>query len=582
MTMKKTLLTGAMLSLTVGFGVDAQTQKSAWNYGGVIPAISHHEAPTKGFVIFEEDFASGIPNDWTNVTVSGPVDWKYTTVGHVGDYPTPSIASTTSSNGWIIVDSDADNFSGGGNEDAQLTTPVIDCSGYTNVKVEFQQMFRRWQADITTVRVTTDGGANYSDFVLNSSITQAGTDNPDYVNIDITSAISGDPTNVQIVLWWQGAWDYGWQIDDFAIKEIDPNDILIKKTSLSEDVTYYQVPESQIQPLSFSAFGENIGFNVQTNVVLNVDVTNGGSSAFNNSSAAIALLASGASDSLYLTSTFLPSGIGVYDVSMNISQNEVDDVSSNNSADLNFEVTDTIYAIDNGVYAGQWYNLDDGSGIANAYEIGAVYEVVASDWASSASVFVGDNSTVGAVFEFNLYEYDAGSTSYVFIETTETYTVDNADLGNWVTTRFVNDVQLNAGSDYLLSVIYYGGPEYLYIGYGSNSSFTGATLSNDNDGSDWANQPRTPMIRLNLGEVGLSVKENDFDFNVYPVPANDFINIEANGANVQNVEIFDISGKLVSITSGSKGIDVTALNGGVYTVKVISDLGIATQTISIK
>ena len=155
---------------------------------------------------FSEDFATGIPTTWTNVTVSGPVDWKHTTDGHSGAYPTSAIASTTSGNGWLIVDSDADNFSGGGVEDAQITTPIIDCSGFAQVKLEFQQMFRRWQADVTTVRVTTDGGANWTDFILNTAITQAGTDNPDYVNINITSAIAGDPANVQmqLLMWRRG------------------------------------------------------------------------------------------------------------------------------------------------------------------------------------------------------------------------------------------------------------------------------------------------------------------------------------------------------------------------------------------
>jgi len=316
--------TSLLMLAAIGSGF-AQNTKTVQRHGESLPAVWYNQNQTKGAVIFSEDFASGIPATWDNTTVSGPVDWKATTVGHTGDYPTASLQSTTSSNGWILVDSDADNFSGGGVEDAQLTTPIIDCSGFANVKVEFQQMFRRWQQDTTTIRITTDGGTTFTDYQINQTITQAGTDNPDFVNIDITSAIVGDPTNVQVQFRWQGAWDYGWQIDDFAVKEIDPNDIIIKKTSLSEDVTYYKVPSSQVQPLFFNAFAENIGFNEQTNVVLDVDVNDGTGSVFTGASAATALLAVGTSDSLAVSTTFSPTAIGNYDVAFNVAQTEMDD-----------------------------------------------------------------------------------------------------------------------------------------------------------------------------------------------------------------------------------------------------------------
>lgn len=569
------VLTVSSLSLTF-----AQTNNKTAQHGGVNSAVTHHAAPTKGALIFSENFGSGIPGTWDNTTVSGPVDWKYTTVGHQGDYPTQSISSTTSSNGWIIVDSDADNFSGGGNEDARLTTPFIDCSAYANVKIEFQQMFRSWQQDITTVRVSVDSGYTWVDYVINQSITQSGTDNPDYVNIDITADIASNPDSVLIQFWWQGAWDYGWQIDDFAVKELDPNDVLVKRTSLSQDVTYYQVPESQVQALNFSAFAENVGYTNQTNVQLDVDVNDGSISVFTGSSSAISTLSPGASDSLYLTSTFTPSGIGNYDVTMTVSQTETDDETSNNEAVLNFAVTDTVYAIDNGVYGGEWWNLDDGAGNYNAFEIGAVYEIVANEWASTASVYIGGSTTVGAYFEVNIYAYNPSTAAYEIQESADGYTVDNADLDNWVNLRFNNDVELIAGTDYLLSVIFYGGSEGLYIGYGTNSSFSGSTLSNDGGGTGtWSGQPRTPMIRLNLGEVGLSVEEIDEEISIYPNPTEDIVNIGINRNDLEVVRLFDLSGKLI-FQSRSTKIDMSDFSKGTYILEVVTSGEIYKQKIT--
>lgn len=577
--MKRNLLILSLLTCTASVNYFSQSNQKSAQQGAVIPAISHQITPSKGAVIFQEDFATGIPGDWNNYTVSGPVNWKYTTVGHTGDYPTQSLASTTSSNGWIIVDSDADNFSGGGAEDSRLTTPFIDCSGYSNVKVEFQQMFRRWQADVTTVRVSVDSGYTWVDYVINQSVTQSGTDDPDYVNIDISADIASNPDSVLIQLWWQGNWDYGWQIDDFAVKEIDPNDLLIKRTSLSQDVTYYQVPESQVQPLYFSAYGENIGYNAQTNVQLNVDINDGSSSVFNNSSSVVSSLTPGVSDSLYLTSTYTPAGIGSYDVTMDVVQMETDDVLANNQAILSMAVTDTVYAIDNGIYGGQWWNLDDGNGNSNPFMIGAVYEIVADEWASSASIFIGDNTTPEVVFELNIYVYNDATQDYDFIQTTDSYIVSNSDLGNWVSLRFLTDVELIAENDYLVAAVHYGGPEALYVGYGTNSSFSGSTLSNDNDGTTgWSGQPRTPMIRMNLGEVGLGVKEIENGVSFYPNPTSGYVKLNLKNSKLVNVKAYDISGKQI-LNSNRTELDFSSFSKGVYTLKVTTSEGVYTQKI---
>ena len=562
--------------------VSAQSGKVAQAHGETIPEIWHSTSQDKGAVIFSEDFASGIPATWSNVTVSGPVDWKYTTTGHTGDYPTAALLSTTSNNGWILVDSDADNFSGGGAEDAQLTTPIIDCSGFAYVKVEFQQMFRRWQQDTTIVRVTTNGGTTFTDYIINAAVVQAGTDNPDFVNIDITSAIAGNPANVQIQFRWKGAWDYGWQIDDVAIKEIDPNDLIIKKATLSEDVTYYKVPESQVQPLFFNAFAENIGYTDQTNVGLNIDVNDGASSVFTGSSPITAVLPVGSSDSLALSSTFAPSTVGTYTVTFNVSQTETDDVASNNSNVISFEVTDTVYAIDNGNYGGQWWNLEDSPGSSAAYELGVVYEVVADEYVTSASIYIGDNSVVGAIYEVALYVYDAGQAAYVLVDITDTYTINSGEPGGWVTVPFSADIAVTAGSDYLLSIIHYGGPDAVYIGYSTNSSFSGSTLSNDGNGAAWANQPRTPMMRLNFGEVGLKVNQINSGISMYPNPTDGIVTISNEGNPIKNVEIKDVTGKVIANLLNVTSIDFSSFSAGSYFVTFTTEKGIFTEKVIVK
>ena len=127
--------------------------------------------------LWSEDFNGGVPAGWNIVTTGNPaVEWKYTTVGHTGDYPTAALESTTAANGWMIVDSDADNFSGGPNEDTKLASPMIDNSGSpfpANVMLGFEQMMREWQSETTTISVSSDS-TNWTDFIINEGIGQGG------------------------------------------------------------------------------------------------------------------------------------------------------------------------------------------------------------------------------------------------------------------------------------------------------------------------------------------------------------------------------------------------------------------------
>ena len=546
-------------------------QKVSQTHGEAIPTKTWHSfIPSKGVTIFSEDFASGIPSTWTNTTVSGPVDWKYTTVGHTGSYPTAALQATTAANGWIIVDSDADNFSGGSAEDSRLTSPVIDCSGFTNVKLEFQQMFRRWQQDITTVRITTDGGLNYTDFVLNAAITQQGTENPDYVNIDISSAIAGDPTNVQFEFWWQGAWDYGWQIDDVSIKEIDPNDIIVKKAAFDADIEYYQIPENHVQPQDFYAFVSNIGYLDQTNVQLNVNIDQGGTSVFSGSSNTIGTLTVGTEDSLAINSNFTPTSTGIYDVTFNAIQNEADDVIANNTVTLSYTVTDSIYAIDNNNYGGQWWNQNTLGTGSDPYELGALFEIVNDDKTQTVSVYIGDSSDIGVVFEMYIYEYDPSTGTATFLNQTDSYSANANDLGNWVTLPWFGYSNLNAGAYYLVSALHYGGSDRLFIGYGTNTATSGATLSNDGGGGNWLNQPRVPMIRLNVNNT-LNVDEIvNKGLLLSPNPVRDFVTIQSESLNIFDYTIYDLFGKTIVNGKGNTKtpINVDFIAKGAYLISI--------------
>ena len=55
--------------------------------------------------IFSEDVDGGVGQFTVNTDAGSPVSWQHTTVGHVGQYQTAALLSTTAGNGWMIADS---------------------------------------------------------------------------------------------------------------------------------------------------------------------------------------------------------------------------------------------------------------------------------------------------------------------------------------------------------------------------------------------------------------------------------------------------------------------------------------------
>jgi len=73
-----------------------------------------------------------------------------------------------------------------------------------------------------------------------------------------------------------------------------------------------------------------------------------------------------------------------------------------------------------------------------------------------------------------------------------------------------------------------------------------------------------------FSENVLSAEANalqDAEVSVFPNPASDYINISVNNAVIQNIELFDITGKLVN-TYQSKTINIRHLNSGIYLLKI--------------
>ena len=278
--MKKILL--SLCVVAMGLTVAAQQAKTNGYLPSNVPILKEAsneilKPTTPSFrsaatTIFSEDFSGGAGQFTIFTDPGSPVTWEHTTVGMVGAYPSPALQSTSAGNGWMKADSDAYGSQGGAQEYTELISPIIDCSMYPNVILQFEQQFRRWQADTCIVMTSNDGGATWSGkHYINSSIDangnwvatidQSGTDNPDLKQVNLSADIGGS-SQAMFKFVWQGIWDYGWQIDDVALMEQPNNDLNLQGVALNMSSTagggtnqwrdfYGHVPSNQITDAEF-------------------------------------------------------------------------------------------------------------------------------------------------------------------------------------------------------------------------------------------------------------------------------------------------------------------------------------------
>ena len=68
--------------------------------------------------------------------------------------------------------------------------------------------------------------------------------------------------------------------------------------------------------------------------------------------------------------------------------------------------------------------------------------------------------------------------------------------------------------------------------------------------------------------------------NLYPNPANDVVNVQCTMYNIQEVEVFDVYGKVintVNVNDNPTRINISGLANGMYFVRVTTDKGAVTK-----
>ncbi|MCI5054807.1 MAG: T9SS type A sorting domain-containing protein [Flavobacteriales bacterium] len=506
--------------------------------------------PTKGTVIWSEDFASGIPSGWTNTgtdlngaTMAAP--WEYrgpfsnpnnTVGGRGGCASGDPISSTTANNGFVIFDSnflDAANSpcgqgQGSGTGPAAhtgiLTTGVIDLSNETSAILTFEYWLRNFSTNHTCE--ISDDGTNWTvvwaDQVAGNAIGE-GT-----VKVNI-SAWAGDT----IWLRWVYAGEYyEWMLDDIGIETADEGDLATTELYFGIDQwgrdgggTWFQIvdtvangfyrriPESQANnfEVKFGGLFDYWGSDTIPNPRVKMEVLGTGSMTYVQTLPSVMPSPGG----LYLdkidTSYFPDQGTGTYTFRCTFESDSADPVSTNNSQNKAMTVTDTVYQLDNEVIPQFVQRFWEGN------KIGVRYDITTATTASSISMNFYEAGTQfvsqGAFVSFRIYDLaqilanpgasPIGKKDFAIIGPNHVSNSASAPVGTF---PLESAVTLNPGS-YLVtmeiegdSIWTLGSEETVPDGYVWSWSDTQSSWF-------WEDSRDVPRIRLNLNQCA-SLKLN--------------------------------------------------------------------------
>jgi tetrahydromethanopterin S-methyltransferase subunit F len=173
---------------------------------------------------------------------------------------------------------------------------VAALGGTNQVSLQFKQFGARFN-DLQEIQVSTDGttfttvGNNLDKEVL-SAAGGAPYPNPDTKLINLATVFSAAPTQLWIRFSWTtnfpgsatnpNVWiAYGWYIDDVKIVTNPEYDLSVTSNTWgTAGLNYYQIPTTQVAPISFSSKVFNGGLNDLSGAFLKADVLAGSTNVF--------------------------------------------------------------------------------------------------------------------------------------------------------------------------------------------------------------------------------------------------------------------------------------------------------------
>jgi len=495
------------------------------------------------------------------------------------------------------------NSDGAGDGDTQdayyETVANIDLSaaGTTSLYLTFSEYYRNF-LETTSVEVSIDGGTTWTVFEVNPETevpvnTNAVDGEIEVVNITPVIGAGSWTNTVKVRFHYVGAYDWFWGVDDVKIVEAWNNDVKINNWFAATDITttqgldYYTIDNSQVDfpGLTFGALVNNNGASNQASVALKATATGG----YDQTGTSISLNTS-ATDSVAITSPYIPTGTGVKTINLTTVISGTDSAPANNTVAIGMELTTQEYSRDNGVSTGSIGNTSNNTG--QPLKIGNIMDIF-NDWITTGAVVRLNTQAAGAAgaeYWVEVFKFDG--TDYIYEAESERKTIAGT-AATWSSLKWIDGVNLvngklnlTAGDDILLLACHNGGASDVRFGLAQNT-YEGSVLGFSGDGSAFQlTSPGSVMVRLTDDPI-LNVNEiNEVsNFTVSPNPANDVINVKLNKADDAVITISDLAGKVVSTTTSngiSTSVSTASLNSGVYLVNVTIGNSTSTQKVVIK
>lgn len=154
---------------------------------------------------FSQSFSgTTIPGCWTQVDHQGNSQiWQFGTI--TTQSPNPALTGN-----YAFLNSDA--YGSGNTQNADLISPTIDLSGYTNVALAFNHYFKSYSGSSGTVSYSLDNGTTWTAI---SAISATSATNPAAFSQTI-AALAGQSL-VKFKWNYTGTWGYSWAIDDVSV-----------------------------------------------------------------------------------------------------------------------------------------------------------------------------------------------------------------------------------------------------------------------------------------------------------------------------------------------------------------------------
>lgn len=574
-----------------------------------------------GGPIWEDDFSD--PNSvWTHDydPTTCNLEWEVGVgLSAGGPAAIATIQSTTADNGFAMIDSDEYGGETGGTcvEDSWLQTiNSINLSSYTNVVLEFETWYRRWNYEACYVVISTDG-VTWPDLTPDTDISgmpnvievfpdladaTSLASNPLLKRINISAAAGGQST-VWIRFHWTGTWGYAWFIDDVKVIEQPANDLVVNSSYVSHTgggEEYGRIPQSQL-PSEMNVGGEfyNFGFEDQSNVTSSFELFDPNSNSVLYADASIGTVL--VDETYNMDESATPSSAltpGLYEGVFTVLSDEEPSGSGtfgNNIHLRNFEVTTDRYTLDGlGNHPSGYENVSslgtnsftdasDGFMLLAYYEVAQQIAFVGVEILLSSATVAG-GSIIVAVHDTSDVSADDVTSPY---EQTDVIDVTQAHVDAGMMTVLFEEPFVADPDGYYVSVEMFSNTNANDIRILDDLTVPqpgNATLIYIPNDAVYGNGNAAAIRLITADNVGIGSTPELTGISIYPNPTRDLVRIDITEKGNYLVEVLNLLGETVSTTyaSSSFSMNVGQFGAGIYLLRLSTDEAVLIQKLVVE